>query len=34
MRDQAPNPATRVDIDAEIKRADQQRHDECDANHL
>jgi hypothetical protein len=33
MRDQARNPATQAEIDANIKRADQQRREKCDANH-
>jgi hypothetical protein len=33
MRDQAPNSATQAEIDANIKRADQQRREKCDANH-
>jgi hypothetical protein len=33
MRDQAANPAMQAEIDANIKRAGQQRREKCDANH-
>ena len=33
MREQAPNPEVQARIDANIERAEQQRHEDCHANH-
>jgi hypothetical protein len=33
MREQAPTPETQAGIDANIQRAEPQRHEKCDANH-